>query len=198
MTLRTHLLCSSVAPSFIWFLHHFFPVLQKFLRKSWNHFPQCPLSPSKKVNLIFPLLEIHASMSPFTQQSWRSRIKTAAWGGDVEIVFLRTYLHSEGEEAKFKWISQSRARFRIQKLYTNSTPTMNAGLFIHIFLNSEFFPLLDFILIFLYISSLQPISICGQIRSRVLSKLRKLCSEYKTNYFALRSLKNHLGHTVTF
>ena len=171
----------------------FFPLLQKFLRKSWNHFPQCLLRPSKKVNLIFPLLEIRVSMSPFTQQSWRSRIKTVAWGGDVETVFLRTYLHSEGEEAKFKWISQSRARFRTQKLYTNSIPTMNAGLFIHIFLNSAFFPLLDFILIFLYISSLQPISIWGQIRSSVLSKLRKLCSEHKINYFVLRSLKKSSG-----
>lgn len=197
MTLRTRLLCFSVAPSFIWFLHHFFPLCYKsFSEKAGITSLSVCLALVK--NLIFPLLEIHVSMSPFTQQSWRSRIKTAAWGGDVEIVFLRTYLHSEGEEAKFKWISQSRARFRIQKLYTNSTPTMNAGLFIHIFLNSEFFTLLDFILIFLYISSLQPVSICRQIRSRVLSKLRKLCSEYKINYFALRSLKNHLGHTVTF
>lgn len=104
-----------------------------------SHLPQCLLSPNKKVNLIFPLLEIHVSMSSFTQQSWGFRIKTAAWGTDFEAVFLRTYPHFEDEEGKFKWISQSRAR--THKLYSNSTPTVNVGLFIPVFLNFAFFSL---------------------------------------------------------
>ena len=148
MTLRTHLLCFSVFPSFIRFLlPASAPSCTSFSEKA-SHLPQCLLSPNKKVNLIFPLLEIHVSMSSFTQQSSGFRIKTAAQGTDFEAVFLRTHPHFEDEEGKFKWISQSRAR--THKLYSNSTPTVNVGLFIPVFLKFAFFPSFGFILIFLH------------------------------------------------